>query len=125
MNQADEELRVTISQIWPLQANKMLDLLVPPIHQLNKNNLTVGKIYGGLLVLETWRNTKFIELRNAKEVKIFTFFCLEVIKRIILGIDRQSNIFSYLSLQQKLLEAEALAAQAKLHPDHMLNGDLR
>lgn len=67
MNQADEELRVTISQIWPLQANKMLDLLVPPIHQLNKNNLTVGKIYGGLLVLETWRNTKFIELRNAKE----------------------------------------------------------
>lgn len=67
MNQADEELRVTISQIWPLQANKMLDLLVPPIHQLNKNNLTVGKIYGGLLVLETWRNTKFIELKIAKE----------------------------------------------------------
>lgn len=68
MNQADEELRVTISQIWPLQANKMLDLLVPPIHQLNQNNITVGKIYGGLLILETWRNTKFIELRNAKEV---------------------------------------------------------
>ncbi|KAJ6638739.1 Voltage-dependent calcium channel type A subunit alpha-1, partial [Pseudolycoriella hygida] len=92
MNQADEELRETISQIWPLQANKMLDLLVPPINQLNKNNLTVGKIYGGLLILETWRNTKFIELRNAKE---------------------------------KMLEAEALAAEAKLHADNMLNGDLR
>lgn len=73
MNQADEELRVTISQIWPLQANKMLDLLVPPIDQLNKNNLTVGKIYGGLLILETWRNTKFIELRNAKEVTTSIF----------------------------------------------------
>lgn len=69
MNQADEELRETISQIWPLQANKMIDLLVPPIQQLNKDNLTVGKIYGGLLILETWRNTKFIELRNAKEVR--------------------------------------------------------
>lgn len=69
MNQADDELRETITQIWPLQANKMIDLLVPPIDQLNKNNLTVGKIYGGLLILETWRNTKFIELRAAKEVK--------------------------------------------------------
>lgn len=69
MNQADEELRVTITQIWPLQANKMIDLLVPPIHQLNKNNLTVGKIYGGLLILETWKNTKFYELKLAKEVK--------------------------------------------------------
>lgn len=68
MNQADEELRCTISQIWPLQANKMLDLLVPPIDQLNRNNLTVGKIYGGLLILETWRNTKFYELKMQKEV---------------------------------------------------------
>lgn len=29
MNQANEELRDTIRNIWPLQAKKMLDLLIP------------------------------------------------------------------------------------------------
>jgi hypothetical protein len=29
MDQADEELRETIKNIWPLQAKKMLDLLIP------------------------------------------------------------------------------------------------
>ena len=29
MDQADEELRDTIRNIWPLQAKKMLDLLIP------------------------------------------------------------------------------------------------
>lgn len=29
MDQADEELRDTIKQIWPLQAKKILDLLIP------------------------------------------------------------------------------------------------
>ena len=30
MDQADSELRVTIRKIWPLQAKKSLDLIVPP-----------------------------------------------------------------------------------------------
>ncbi len=120
MNQADQELRETISQIWPLQANKMLDLLVPPIQQLNQNNLTVGKIYGGLLILETWRNTKFYELKMQKEVQSVWNL------RIFLTV-RNSPLtdYTFLSLQQRLLEAEALAAEAKLHPNNMLNGDLR
>jgi hypothetical protein len=29
MDQADDELRGTIRNIWPLQAKKMLDLLIP------------------------------------------------------------------------------------------------
>ncbi|XP_037935062.1 voltage-dependent calcium channel type A subunit alpha-1 isoform X8 [Teleopsis dalmanni] len=59
MDQADSELRETITNIWPLQAKKMLDLLVPPIDQLNKGKLSVGKIYAGFLILESWRNTRF------------------------------------------------------------------
>lgn len=59
MDTADEELRETIRMIWPFQARKMMDLLVPRIEMLNKNNLTVGKIYGGLLILESWKNTRF------------------------------------------------------------------
>lgn len=59
MDRADEELRVTITHIWPLQARKMLDLLVPRNDVLNSGKLTVGKIYAGLLILESWRSTRF------------------------------------------------------------------
>lgn len=59
MDQADSELRETITHIWPLQAKKMLDLLVPRNDVLNAGKLTVGKIYAGLLLLESWRSTKF------------------------------------------------------------------
>lgn len=59
MDQADEELRETVSHIWPLQAKKMLDLLVPKTDTLNAGKLTVGKIYAGFLILESWRTTRF------------------------------------------------------------------
>ncbi|XP_053660660.1 voltage-dependent calcium channel type A subunit alpha-1 isoform X4 [Anopheles marshallii] len=64
MDQADMELRHTISHIWPLQAKKMLDLLVPLNEELNTGKLTVGKIYAGLLILESWRNTKFGQVES-------------------------------------------------------------
>jgi Voltage gated calcium channel IQ domain len=64
MDQADQELRETITSIWPLQAKKMLDLLVPRSDELNAGKLTVGKIYAGLLILESWRNTKFGQLET-------------------------------------------------------------
>lgn len=59
MNQADKELRATITQIWPLQARKILDLLVPRVESLNTGKVTVGKIYAGFLILESWRTTRF------------------------------------------------------------------
>lgn len=64
MDIADDELRETIQMIWPLQAKKMMDLLVPRIEVLNKNNLTVGKIYAGLLILESWRSSRFGKKRG-------------------------------------------------------------
>ncbi|XP_055541645.1 voltage-dependent calcium channel type A subunit alpha-1-like isoform X13 [Wyeomyia smithii] len=64
MDQADQELRQTISHIWPLQAKKMLDLLVPRKEELNTGKLSVGKIYAGLLILESWRNTKFGQIES-------------------------------------------------------------
>lgn len=62
MDQADEELKHTIMNIWPLEAKNMVDLLVPPKDQLNNGKLTVGKIYAGLLILESWRSTRFGQL---------------------------------------------------------------
>ncbi|KAI8429617.1 hypothetical protein MSG28_000214 [Choristoneura fumiferana] len=75
MDQADEELRETITHIWPLQAKKMLDLLVPRNDVLNTGKMTVGKIYAGLLILESWRSTRFG--RNPQGVTKASFFnCL-------------------------------------------------
>lgn len=58
MDQADSELRETIEKIWPLQAKKMLDLLVPPNDQLNKGKMTVGKIYTGFLLLDAYNSRR-------------------------------------------------------------------
>lgn len=66
MDQADQELRETITHIWPLQAKKILDLLVPRSEELNAGKLTVGKIYAGFLILESWRNTKFGQMEGGE-----------------------------------------------------------
>ncbi|XP_060853575.1 voltage-dependent calcium channel type A subunit alpha-1 isoform X4 [Rhopalosiphum padi] len=70
MDQADEELRETIRHIWPLQARKILDLLIPKSDCLNAGKLTVGKIYAGLLILESWKSTRFgqVESSNPQDI---------------------------------------------------------
>lgn len=73
MDQADEELRETIKHMWPLQGPKMLDLLIPPREMLNGNNLTVGKIYGGLLILESWRTSRFGQKSSGLQVSVMFF----------------------------------------------------
>ncbi|XP_078045544.1 calcium voltage-gated channel subunit cacophony isoform X7 [Augochlora pura] len=64
MNQANEELRDTIRSIWPLQAKKILDLLIPRNEELGRDKLTVGKIYVCLLILESWRTTRFGQIES-------------------------------------------------------------
>lgn len=73
MDQADEELRQTITHIWPLQAKKMLDLLIPRTDCLNQGKLTVGKMYAGLLILESWRNTRFGQVESGIQVCFLMF----------------------------------------------------
>lgn len=73
MDQADEELRDTIRHIWPLQAKKMLDLLVPRKEHVH-GKLTVGKLYAGLLILESWRNTKFGQTDGGPQVCFLFLF---------------------------------------------------
>ncbi|XP_025161930.1 voltage-dependent calcium channel type A subunit alpha-1 isoform X16 [Harpegnathos saltator] len=65
MSKANDELRNTIRSIWPLQAKKMLDLLIPRNEELGKGKLTVGKIYVCLLILESWKTTKFGQIQSA------------------------------------------------------------
>lgn len=86
MDQADQELRATIIRTWPfMRRDTKLDLLVPqpsgrflhaarflsrsfnlPFIETGPNKLTVGKIYGGMLILENWKRTRFSELVEAR-----------------------------------------------------------
>jgi voltage-dependent calcium channel N type alpha-1B len=59
MDQADRELKHTLNKLWPLQAKKIIDKLIPPHEELRNGRLTVGKIYAGFLVLENWKTTRF------------------------------------------------------------------
>ncbi|KAG8186479.1 hypothetical protein JTE90_009235 [Oedothorax gibbosus] len=59
MDQADNELKETIRKIWPLQAKKAINKLLPPDDDLEGINFTVGKIYCALLILDNWRTSRF------------------------------------------------------------------
>ncbi|XP_074655928.1 voltage-dependent calcium channel type A subunit alpha-1-like [Tubulanus polymorphus] len=68
MDRKDDEFRETIRRMWPIQAKKMLHLLMPIDDRKNRmidkdpdtpnHRLTVGKIYAGLLIAENWRAYK-------------------------------------------------------------------
>ncbi|XP_076342693.1 voltage-dependent calcium channel type A subunit alpha-1-like isoform X3 [Tachypleus tridentatus] len=62
MDIADRELRETIRKIWPFQAKKLMDKILPNNDALQEGNLTVGKIYAGLLILENWKTSRFGQL---------------------------------------------------------------
>ncbi|XP_078045550.1 calcium voltage-gated channel subunit cacophony isoform X12 [Augochlora pura] len=78
MNQANEELRDTIRSIWPLQAKKILDLLIPRNEELGRDKLTVGKIYVCLLILESWRTTRFGQIESTGQQSAFLNCILDV-----------------------------------------------
>ena len=46
-------------KLWPLLGKNRIELLVPSNPAIGKGKLTVGKIYGGLLILDNWKQTKF------------------------------------------------------------------
>ena len=78
MDQADVELRETILKLWPLLGKNKIELLVPSNPTIGKGKLTVGKIYGGLLILDNWKQTKFGTLDKPafSKVNLFKSFCM-------------------------------------------------
>ncbi|KAH9286568.1 Voltage-dependent calcium channel type A subunit alpha-1 [Echinococcus granulosus] len=58
MDQRDNELRYSLLKLWPVQAKRMMNILVPPDSELVYHKMTVGKIYAGLLILENYRLSK-------------------------------------------------------------------
>ncbi|XP_067130024.1 voltage-dependent calcium channel type A subunit alpha-1-like isoform X9 [Centruroides vittatus] len=68
MDQADKELKESLKKLWPLQGEKIINKLVPTNEELRTGAMTVGKIYGGLLILENWKATKFGILPGANSL---------------------------------------------------------
>ncbi|WAR31931.1 CAC1A-like protein, partial [Mya arenaria] len=64
MDRKDEEMREVIQRLWPVQAKKLIDLLVPPKEELTEHKLAVGKIYVGLLIAENWKAYKSSQLNG-------------------------------------------------------------
>ncbi|XP_022239285.1 voltage-dependent calcium channel type A subunit alpha-1-like [Limulus polyphemus] len=85
MDQADQELRHTIKKLWPLQAKKLIDKIIPPENELREGSLTTGKIYAGLLILENWKSSRFGQNYTSDSLARNSFF------RCLMGAVRNSN----------------------------------
>ena len=60
--------------------------------EIGKGKLTVGKIYGGLLILENWKTTKFGRIPNSQRpVKRFS-----IIDYLVIHICLYLSIYMYL-----------------------------
>ncbi|KAJ8383740.1 hypothetical protein AAFF_G00215820 [Aldrovandia affinis] len=64
-HQMDAELRKEMMAIWPNLSQKTLDLLVTP-HK-SATDLTVGKIYAAMMIMEYYRQSKAKKLQALRE----------------------------------------------------------
>ncbi|XP_078499591.1 voltage-dependent R-type calcium channel subunit alpha-1E [Lissotriton helveticus] len=62
--QLDSELQKDILAIWPHLSQKMLDLLVP---MPRASDLTVGKIYAAMMIMDYYKQSKVKKLRQQLE----------------------------------------------------------
>uniref|UniRef100_A0A8C7ZFY1 Voltage-dependent P/Q-type calcium channel subunit alpha-1A n=1 Tax=Oryzias sinensis TaxID=183150 RepID=A0A8C7ZFY1_9TELE len=66
-HQMDAELRKEMMAIWPNLSQKTLDLLVTP-HKAT--DLTVGKIYAAMMIMEYYRQSKMKKLQALREEQV-------------------------------------------------------
>ncbi|XP_066563810.1 voltage-dependent P/Q-type calcium channel subunit alpha-1A-like isoform X1 [Amia ocellicauda] len=67
-HQMDSELRKEMMAIWPNLSQKTLDLLVTP-HK-SATDLTVGKIYAAMMIMEYYRQSKAKKLQALREEQV-------------------------------------------------------
>ncbi len=100
MDAADKELRETIKHIWPLQAKKMIDLVVPAPPEKEQKRMTVGKVYAGLLIIENWKTTKFGKIAPAGGVPVSIKFT-QAWKSFLEWYNFSKRLLSVLKFQNK------------------------
>uniref|UniRef100_A0A3Q3EG10 Calcium channel, voltage-dependent, R type, alpha 1E subunit a n=1 Tax=Labrus bergylta TaxID=56723 RepID=A0A3Q3EG10_9LABR len=62
-NQMDLDLQKEIGVIWPHLSQKSLELLVP----INKSDMTIGKIYAAMMIMDYYKQSKAKKLRQQLE----------------------------------------------------------
>uniref|UniRef100_A0A4W6D0W6 Voltage-dependent calcium channel type A subunit alpha-1 n=1 Tax=Lates calcarifer TaxID=8187 RepID=A0A4W6D0W6_LATCA len=90
----DAELQKEISIIWPYLPQKTLDLLVP----INKDtDMTVGKIYASMMIMDYFKQNKAKKLRQQLEAQVSSLFW-----HLLFSINRYINIIYFLKRNRSL-----------------------
>ena len=96
-----------------------------------RGKLTVGKLYGGILIHENWRNTKFgaIEELRKQEVELEELEKAEALAAaehaVTEAADRGSSFEAEQEAEErkKQMQAEAMAAEGELNDNYMNEDD--
>uniref|UniRef100_A0A8C7UGK6 Voltage-dependent calcium channel type A subunit alpha-1 n=1 Tax=Oncorhynchus mykiss TaxID=8022 RepID=A0A8C7UGK6_ONCMY len=86
----DTELQKEISVIWPYLPQKTLDVLVP----INKDSdMTVGKIYASMMIMDYFKQNKAKKLRAQLEAQVRCTHYINIICTNAAWIDRWMDFF--------------------------------
>ena len=58
--------------MWPITRAGKIDLLVPTEDTTGQGKLTVGKLYGGVLIYEIWKTTRFRLVKSLSVSHVMT-----------------------------------------------------
>ena len=58
--------------MWPITRAGKIDLLVPTEDTTGQGKLTVGKLYGGVLIYEIWKTTRFRLVKSLSVPHVMT-----------------------------------------------------
>uniref|UniRef100_A0A673X0B9 Voltage-dependent calcium channel type A subunit alpha-1 n=1 Tax=Salmo trutta TaxID=8032 RepID=A0A673X0B9_SALTR len=97
----DTELQKEISVIWPYLPQKTLDVLVP----INKDSdMTVGKIYASMMIMDYFKQNKAKKLRAQLEAQVSYTHHIHIIytESSILSFDHTLSLYLLLSLSVPL-----------------------
>ncbi|KAG9337372.1 hypothetical protein JZ751_028792, partial [Albula glossodonta] len=100
----DAELRKEMMAIWPNLSQKTLDLLVTP-HK-SATDLTVGKIYAAMMIMEYYRQSKAKKLAALREEQNRTPLMFQRMERPSPGQDGGQAVNSLPEPQQEPVSNE-------------------
>uniref|UniRef100_A0A8C1CF06 Voltage-dependent calcium channel alpha-1 subunit IQ domain-containing protein n=1 Tax=Cyprinus carpio carpio TaxID=630221 RepID=A0A8C1CF06_CYPCA len=120
--QLDIELQKEISVIWPHLSQKTLDLLVP----INKDtDMTVGKIYASMMIMDYFKQSKAKKLRQQIEAEVNQTEYMEKVRgrpkeqRFLLSPDNPKSKSRSRSLSEERIHGRRLSQTSTCSRPHI------
>uniref|UniRef100_A0A3B3XZ87 Voltage-dependent calcium channel alpha-1 subunit IQ domain-containing protein n=1 Tax=Poecilia mexicana TaxID=48701 RepID=A0A3B3XZ87_9TELE len=112
----DAELQKEISIIWPYLPQKTLDLLVP----INKDtDMTVGKIYASMMIMDYFKQNKAKKLRQQLEAQVSTACFCELCSWYFLNLPLFLFVATY---KQEEVKGGSMKRSVSTVADQRVNG---